>query len=469
MCVPMAPPPYSDAAPRWRELFTDGLTHTTLGLLLMETLVAVQVLVTVAVMPAVLSELGGIRLYGVALSAAQLATVVALPVTPRLVDRWGLPRVFWVSAGVFAAGSVVSLAAPDIVTFVAGRLLQGAGDGAQYALLLTILTRRYTPRLRPRMFAGLAIAWAVPGLVGPLYGGFVASTLGWRWAFALILPLLIPALLLLRADVTEPAPVADQAEPAAEPASTAALAVFGTGVLLVLGSLTIEGSKGLLLGVPGFLLAVAALRRILPAGSFVARPGLPAVVAVAFLVNASFFAIEGFLPALLTGVSRTPLTLADLVVTCGVLTWVLGTWLQSRLAARWQPRPVATAGQVVMLAGVGGVLFGILGSRDPAVYISWGIAGFGIGMAYPSIALLATELASAGSEVVTLAQYQVAETLGSGVGPAAVGAALTASLAAGFDLRQGLLVGFTSVGFVLAASVGASTRLPTPPVQAPAS
>jgi len=433
----------------------------------METLVAVHVLVTIAVLPAVVSELGGIRLYGVALSAAQLATVVALPLTGRLVNRWGFPTVFWVSIAAFAAGSVVALAAPDTLTFVGGRLLQGAGDGAQYALLLTIFTRRYVPRLRPRMFAGLAIAWAVPGLVGPVYGGFIASTLGWRWAFALILPVLAPAVLLLRADVKDSDSRGQVEDRHVEPASTAALVGFGLGMLLLLCSLAIGGSRGVLVGIPGLLFAVGALRAILPPGSFVAMPGLPAVIAVAFLVNASFFAVEGFLPAFLTGVSKTPLALADLLVSCGVITWVLGTWIQSRLAARWQPRLVATLGQVVMVVGVGGVLLGILGPRSPLVYLSWGVAGFGMGLAYPSIALLATEIAAPGSEVVTLAQYQVAEVLGSGVGPAVVGAVLSASLVAGLDLSHGLIIGFTTTALVLVASLGASTRLPAPPMQTP--
>jgi len=80
--------PQDAAVPRWRELFSGGLALTTVGLLLMETLAAIQVLVTVAVLPAVVRELGGVGLYGVALSASQVATVVVLPFTARLVGRW---------------------------------------------------------------------------------------------------------------------------------------------------------------------------------------------------------------------------------------------------------------------------------------------------------------------------------------------------------------------------------------------
>jgi len=455
------------AAPRWRELFADGLARTTVGLLLMETLVAIQVLVTVAVLPAVVSELGGIRLYGVALSASQLATVVVLPFTSRLVGRWGLRVVFWTSIGTFVAGSVLGVVAPDTLTFVGGRLLQGAGSGALYALLLTIFTRRYPPRLRPRMFAAWAIAWAVPGLLGPAYGGFVASTLGWRWAFALILPLLVPAALMLRADVKEPEPSRDHSEPRVDPAGTAVLLAFGVGMMLLLTSLAVGGKWGLLVSVPGIVLALGALRSILPAGSFSAKPGLPAVIASAFLVNASFFAVEGFLPAYLTGVRGTPLTVADLVVSCGVLAWVLGTWIQSRLAGAWSPRRVATVGEVLLLAGVGGVLIGMLGAPLVLLYVSWGVAGLGMGMAYPAITLLATEYAVAGSEVVTLAQYQVAEVLGSAVGPGLVGAALGVTLARGFDLNDGLLVGFTATCLVLVCGLAASPRLGSPSAHGP--
>ena len=78
----------------------------------MEGLVAVQVLVTVAVLPAVVSDLGGVRLFGAALSSSQVATVIVLPFTPRLVSRWGLRGAFYASMGAFVAGSLVVISAP---------------------------------------------------------------------------------------------------------------------------------------------------------------------------------------------------------------------------------------------------------------------------------------------------------------------------------------------------------------------
>jgi MFS family permease len=451
-----------DAAPQWRELFTGGLARTTVGLLLMETVVAVQALVTIAVLPAVTSDRGGLRLYGVALSASGLATVAALPVTPRLVRRYGLRLLFFVSIGVFLAGSVVVLVAPDMPVFVIGRLIQGVGAGAQYALLLAIFTRRYPVRLRPRMFAAWAAAWAVPGLAGPAYGGFVASTLGWRWAFALILPLIPPAVLLLRPDIRDSPP--DSAGPiqTSQPASIKATVGLGLGLLLVLVSLAIDGASSLAVGVIGLSVTVMSLLFILPRGSFSARMGLPAVIASAFLANAAFFAVEGFLPALLTGTTSTSLTVADLIVTCGVLAWVAGTWVQSRVATTRTARSIVTVGGTLMLLGVSGVILGSQVGLLPVVFVAWASTGVGMGMAYPAIALLATELAVPGSEVVTLAQYQLAEILGSAIGPGLVGGILSVSVAANAGLRSGILVGFCATCAVLLLLLSATRRLPSP-------
>ena len=471
--------------PRWGELFSRAYARTTVGLVLLETLVAVQMLVTVAVLPAVVDNLGGLRLYGVALSASGLATAVALPVTARLVVRWGLRPVFLGSVLVFAVGTVVVIAAPNMPVFIAGRLAEGAAGGAQYALMLAIFTRRYPQRLRPRMLAVWSTAWAVPGLIGPAYGGLVASTLGWRWAFGLLLPLLIPSVILLQRDLDPGGPTAQQevapAAPAAgtgqpeptpaggapadgSPASWGWLLALGLGVALVLVSLALGSKWSLVVAVAGLVPAVLALREILPQGSFTARPGLPAVIAVAFLANVAFFAADGFLPAMLTGVRGVSLTFASVVLTLGTLAWVAGTWWQSRVVLRWSARRLVALGAAMVLVGIVGVVLGDLGAPLLVPYLAWAVAGFGMGVAYPTITLLATDLAAPGNEVVTLSQYQLAEALGASVGPGLGGGALSFALAAGLGLQDALLTGFI-VAFVLGTLLlVASVRLRDPDV-----
>lgn len=444
--------------PAWRELFVAGLGRTTIGLLLMEGLVAVQVLVTIAVLPAVVTDLGTVRLFGAALSAEQVATVVVLPFTPRLVERLGLRGAFYASVSVFVVGSVVVILAPAAWVFVAGLCLQGAGGGAQYALLLALFTRRYPLRLRPRMYAALALSWALPGMLGPAYGGFVASSLGWRSAFALILPLVVPAVWLLHPSLSE-SHEREQTTPTSA-AGTTVLVVFAVSMLVLLAALTASGLVGALLAVPFGVAAVTALTRIVPQGSFTARRGLPAVIASGFLANAAFYSVDGFLPAYLTRVLGLSLTVAALVVTSGTLAWTLGTWTQARLANRWPMARIATLGEVVMLVGIGGVVTGVAAGVASVVYVAWGVGALGMGMTYPAIGVIATVEASHGDEVTTLAQYQLGEVLGSSFGPALVGVVVTVTAVRGLELEDGLLIGFGATCAIVVAALLASGSLP---------
>jgi MFS family permease len=303
------------------------------------------------------------------------------------------------------------------------------------------------------------VAWAVPGLLGPAYGGFVASTLGWRWAFALILPLVVPAVWMLHPSLTEPEG-RDAPPDAATPASRSVLIVFAVSMLALLAALTASGRWGALLFLPFAVAALAALARILPPGTFAARRGLPAVVASGFLANAAFYSVDGFLPAYLTRVAGLTLTVAALVVTCGTLTWTIGTWTQARLANSWPIARIATLGEVVLLLGVGGVIVGIATSTAIVVYVAWGVGALGMGMTYPAIGVLATEMASGGDEVTTLTQYQLGDVLGAAFGPAVVGIAVTTAASRGLHLQDGLLIGFSATCAIVLAALLASARLP---------
>ncbi len=218
---------------------------------------------------------------------------------------------------------------------------------------------------------------------------------------------------------------------------------------------------GALLVLPFAIAAVVALTRILPRGTFRAGRGLPAVIASGFLANAAFYSVDGFLPVYLTRVAGLTLTVAALVVTCGTLAWTVGTWAQARLANRWPIARIATLGEALLLLGVGGVIVGVATGTAIVVYVAWGVGALGMGMTYPAIGVLATEMASGGDEVTTLAQYQLGDVLGSAFGPAVVGIAVTIAAAHGRHLQDGLLIGFSATCAILAAALFASSRLPS--------
>ena len=454
-------------------MFAGRLGRITVGILLMETLFAVQTLVTITVLPAVVSDLGGIRLYGVALSASVLAGAVVLPVAARVARRIGAGRTFVTSVVVFALGTTVVVTAGSMPVFILGRLVEGAGGGAQYAVALAVVSRVYSERQRPRLLALWTAAWALPGLLGPSYGGLVASTLGWRWAFGLLLPVLLLAALLIAPALTSGAAAPDRAddgsrgEGSATPeVGTVRLLGLGLGAALVLAGMGTGQGIGLALGGVGIVLSVVAVRLILPAGTFRAARGLPSTVATAFLATTAFFAADGFLPVILTRLRHQSLTVASVVITLGTLAWVAGSFLQSRLVTRVERRVLVAGGSVLVVLGVLGVAAGALGAPLVVPYLAWTIAGFGMGHAYPTITLLAMEAAP--GKVEALAQYQLADALGTAVGPGLSGGVLSVALTLGASLRTGLVAG---LGLALAVAVlllaTALTRFDRPPQPTP--
>ena len=148
---------------RWREVFHGRRGRLTAGLLLLEALVALQVLMVTTILPAIRADLGGLRLYGWALSASSFAAFAAIPIAARAADRFGARKLLASMLSLVVGGMLVSALAPSMLIVTVGRFLQGAGAGALYAVSLATVAKTYPSRLRPRVLALLASMWIFPG------------------------------------------------------------------------------------------------------------------------------------------------------------------------------------------------------------------------------------------------------------------------------------------------------------------
>lgn len=117
-----------------------------------------------------------------------LLTIAVLVVTAgRLGDMFGRKRVFIVGMAVFALGSVVSGAAGDQMTLIAGRVLQGAGAAPMLSLSLALVCNAFAAEDQPRALGIWAAVSAVALAIGPLAGG-VLIEVDWRVIFWMNLP-----------------------------------------------------------------------------------------------------------------------------------------------------------------------------------------------------------------------------------------------------------------------------------------
>ncbi|MEV1240690.1 MFS transporter [Nonomuraea sp. NPDC050022] len=186
-------------------IFGSAYRTATIGILLVITLIAFEGMSVGVVMPVISQQLDALDLYGLSFSAFLIASLFANVVSGLWSDRRGYTIPFLVGVVLFVVGMGLAGAASTKVLFLAARAVQGLGAGCTIVAVYVMIARVYPADVRPKVFAGLSAAWVVPAMVGPAVAGFVADTLGWRWVFFGIIPLVVPALVMLVPALNKPA------------------------------------------------------------------------------------------------------------------------------------------------------------------------------------------------------------------------------------------------------------------------
>src|SRR4029077_10715901 len=89
---------------------------------------------------------------------------------------------------------------------------------------------------------------------------------------------------------------------------------------------------------------------------------------------------------------------AGLARTVAAVTWPLGSWWQSRQAGRIRAGTLVILGDAMLVVGITALTAALAGGPLALAYIGWGIAGFGMGVAYPTVPLAVMARAEAGRE-----------------------------------------------------------------------
>jgi predicted MFS family arabinose efflux permease len=129
-------------------------------------------------------------------------------------------------------------------------------------------------------------------------------------------------------------------------------------------------------------------------------------------------------------------------VTLATVSWSLGTVWQSRVANRLSRSLLVRMGALGIAVGAAGVATGLLHAPLVIPYVSWTIAGLGMGVAYPTIYLVTMERAGRGGEGSTVALLVLIDSLGVAVGTGLGGSAVALAGATGTSLSAGLWATF---------------------------
>ena len=125
-----------------------------------------------------------------------LSLAVWIPVSGWVGDRFGTRRTFIFALCMFVLASVLCSEAKSISQLIAFRVFQGVGGGMLTPTGTALLFRAFPPAMRAKASAILAIPTVLAPAAGPVLGGLLTDTVGWRWIFRVNLPIGILALVV---------------------------------------------------------------------------------------------------------------------------------------------------------------------------------------------------------------------------------------------------------------------------------
>jgi EmrB/QacA subfamily drug resistance transporter len=111
-------------------------------------------------------------------------------------DRFGRVRLLIIGTAIFGGASIACALAPSLPWLLVGRSLQGVGAALLMPNSLAILGAAFSGEARGRAIGIWASMGAVMGALGPVLGGWLIDTVGWRSIFLINLPLATGAIVL---------------------------------------------------------------------------------------------------------------------------------------------------------------------------------------------------------------------------------------------------------------------------------
>ena len=103
---------------------------------------------------------------------------------------------FSVAVACFIAATAACFAAPSFTVLMIGRMVQGVGTGVALPLMYNIILAE-APRSSIGTYMGIGmLVTAVAPAVGPVLGGYIVDTFGWRYIFLSLMPLLVASLVV---------------------------------------------------------------------------------------------------------------------------------------------------------------------------------------------------------------------------------------------------------------------------------
>ncbi|GAB3397319.1 MDR family MFS transporter [Humibacter soli] len=150
-------------------------------------------------LPRIVSDLKGDETdYTWVVVATLLATTVTTPIWGKFADLFNRKLLIQLSLAIFVIGSALAGLSTTPGMLIGFRVVQGLGAGGLTALSQVIMADIISPRERGKYMGIFGGIMALGTVGGPLLGGVLTDSVGWRWNFYIGIPFAILAIILLQ-------------------------------------------------------------------------------------------------------------------------------------------------------------------------------------------------------------------------------------------------------------------------------
>jgi DHA2 family methylenomycin A resistance protein-like MFS transporter len=362
-------------------------------------------------------------------------------------DRLGHRRVFCAGVVIFTVASLGCALAWDENVLTALRVLEGVGAALLVPGSLALLQQVYvTAESRAWAFGLWGAIAGVAATSGPLLGGVITNTLGWRWVFAINIPVGVVCIAMTLRAVE---PSERNRDRAIDWVGQGAVVVTVAALITALNEVGRQGFTGPLV-IGGLVVTVVAagvfaLRERLSAAPPIPRAMLASSpitggTGIGLLFNFGFYGMIFAASVYFQQGENLSATLTGLALLPAMAVTMVASALSARLSRRYPHRRLMLVG--LSSAAVGLAVWAAAGATPSYVVLVVAMVACGFGTSFTLTGATATVMgaAPAGYAGTASAALNTARQTGS-----AAGVAISGSLIAALGVTTGVTV-FMAVG-----------------------
>jgi EmrB/QacA subfamily drug resistance transporter len=389
-------------------------------------------------LPVIIHDLGGNQTaFTWVVTATLLTTAITTPVWGKLADLFNRKLLIQLAIVIFVLATAAAGFSQDTSTLIAFRAVQGIGAGGLAALSQIIMADIISPRERGRYMGLFGAVMAVATVGGPLLGGLITDTLGWRWNFFVALPFAVAALVLLQRTLHLPALVKTKAR-----IDYLGIVLLSVSVSLLLIWVTIAGDSfewwstetvlmvgGAILGAILFVIVELRVKDpLIPLTLFKNRTFTLSVIA-SIATGIAMFGASVFLGQymqLARGASPTEAGIMTIPMIAGLLLSSIGVGALITRFGRWKPYLIV--GGVFLIAGSYLLSTIEYDTNFALVSLYMFVLGAGVGMTMQNLVLIVQNTSKPTEIGVASSGVTFFRSLGGTIGVSVMGAALATKI-----------------------------------------